>query len=432
MALNTGVTACVLRSLIQQNHLLIAWFAPIRGPRFSGIRTIFGGQQIDSSSPDQDIRVVIQMSSEQADDLLLLGIIAKLEKSPVHLIDCGPDGTDPVLLRGRIPQMAAGSMGLVIPVELMPVQLQALEALIPGSSITFTKLWILAAGIHDQFPASMRGLLPTAPADLGAGQDPRVWSLACMVTDLVMITPLVTGSFSSSFGRSTRADLQDLASFGGFSSLKLRELVEADLQDEKLIKLIRTLVQILSDHSFPIWAFFILEDVMCPVIQELVRYCPPLLHLRSAPWYGAHRDTCPIVQIDGDISGVPIDFLARSNTNRKAMINNLHWYDHPRSYSMEDRIRIRNAIHGLSQDSLAEIPHRPDLSAVPMIMGAGWDRALTAYIQQMSNVHDPGTFPRTSTIRHILDQFYDALTGEFGSNVSGLSVPIVYQTVRRA
>ena len=56
MAINIGFSACVLRSVLQSDQKLIAWFAPLRGPRFGPNRTVFGSQQIDSSFPDKDIR----------------------------------------------------------------------------------------------------------------------------------------------------------------------------------------------------------------------------------------------------------------------------------------------------------------------------------------------------------------------------------------
>ena len=431
MALNVGVTPCVLRSVLQQRNTLVAWFAPIRGPRYSSVRTIFAGHQLDNSSPDKDIRVVIPLGSDQADDLLLMGIVAKLERAPIQLIDGGVDGSDPILLTGRLPQLTAGSMGLVIPVTLMDDQSQALASLIAGPSVTIKKLWALAISVFDQFPASMRSLLPEAPLDLPADQDGRAWSLSQMVRDLVMIAPLITGSFASAFGRSTRADLQDLASFGGFSGMKLRELVEDDLQNEKLVLLLRTLVGILSDRSFPVWTVMILEDILVPLIQELIRYLPPLLHLRSAPWYGAQREECPITDIDGSISTVPIIEIDRSISGREEMLGDLSWYDRPRSFSMEDRFKIRNMMHQLDPDSTAEIPGRPDLSMEDTFTGADWDRKITAYIQRMSSVHDPGTFPTARTVKHILDQFHCPLSGEYASNTAGLGVGVVYHSIQR-
>ena len=218
MAINIGFSACVLRSVLQSVQKLIAWFARIRGPRYGPNRTVFGSQQIDSSFPDQDIRDVVFMADDRAADLLLLNTIAKLEQSPGILIDGGASGLEPKIV-GPIGQLAAGSMGLVIPVNLD--HHQAVEG-----------LFKIAAQIYDQFPAHLRSSLLPSPPTEGRPLDPRSWPVNHMAKELIMVAPLISGSWPPAFGASTRPELQELEAYGGFSSLRLRELTESYLADD--------------------------------------------------------------------------------------------------------------------------------------------------------------------------------------------------------
>ena len=138
-----------------------------------------------------------------------------------------------------------------------------------------------------------------------------------------------------------------------------------------------------------------------------------------------------IVTIDGDIFAIPGDVIQRSDQNRKAMISDLTWYDQPRSYLMADRLRIRNMVQRVDP-TVTEILRRADLTSTPLTMAKGWGSSLQAYIQRMSNIHDPVTYPLAMTVRHILDQFYDPRSGEFAANAQGLSSPNVYQALTRA
>jgi hypothetical protein len=344
-------------------------------------------------------------------------------------VDGGADGSEPKIV-GQIGQLAAGSMGLVIPVSLDQTQAAALSALTLGNHQAVEGLFKIAAQIFDQFPAHLRSsLLPSAPTD-GLPLDPRSWTVNHMVRQLIMVSPLISGSWPPSFGQSTRADLQDLEGYGGFSSLRLRDLKEKDLEDEQLIYLIRTLLQILSDRSFPIWSFYILEDVFTPVVQELVRYCPPLLHLRSHTFYGSFRQNDRVVLIDGQLNGIDRQIIDRTIQNRNMIMNDPTWYDAPRSFSMNERIAIRNMSQRVPA-SMAEIVGRPDLSSAPMIMDGDWKRSLQAFIVRMSKVHDPGHYPLASVIRHILDQHYDSHSGEFAAGAEGIRSPLIYSSFQR-
>ena len=81
--------------------------------------------------------------------------------------------------------------------------------------------------------------------------------------------------------------------------------------------------------------------------------------------------------------------------------------------------------------SQAEVVNRPDLTSAPMLMDGDWKRSLQAFIARMSKIHDPGRFPLAITIRHILDQVYDAHSGEFAASAEGVRSAIRYDAFTR-
>jgi hypothetical protein len=137
-----------------------------------------------------------------------------------------------------------------------------------------------------------------------------------------------------------------------------------------------------------------------------------------------------VVLIDGQLNGIDRQIIDRTIQNRNMIMNDPTWYDAPRSFSMSERIVIRNMSQRVPA-TMAEIVGRPDLSSAPMLMNGDWKRSLQAFIARMSKVHDPGRYPLAITIRHILDQFYDAHSGEFAASAEGLRSAIRYDGFTR-
>ena len=134
MTKNIGVSVCVLRSILQQGNQLTCWFAPVRASRYQAGRTIFGACQLDSSSPDHDIRVQVSTAHPMSDDLLMFNTLGKLERSPLFLIDGGHDGEEQKILGPNdLLHLTAGSMGMVIPVQIRQDHRQALISRLANS-----------------------------------------------------------------------------------------------------------------------------------------------------------------------------------------------------------------------------------------------------------------------------------------------------------
>ena len=137
-----------------------------------------------------------------------------------------------------------------------------------------------------------------------------------------------------------------------------------------------------------------------------------------------------MVLIDGQLNGIDRQIIDRTIQNRHMIMNDPTWYDSPRSYSMQERIAIRSMSQRIPA-SQVEIVNRPDLTSTPMLMDGDWKRSLQAFIACVSKIHDPGRFPLAITIRHILDQFYDAHSGEFAASAEGLRSAIRYDGFTR-
>jgi hypothetical protein len=426
MALNVGCTICVLRNVLQKDQKITAWFAPLRGQRFLGSRTSFGAKVVDHSYPSKDIRVDLHTSDPLCDDLLIANVLAKIERSPIFVIDCGLDGTEAVILTPDFPAMVAGSMGFVIPVPIRRDQVGALRNLIGGSGETICGILKLAAGIFERCPQEIRSLLPLTQGD-------RSKSVLDIAAALIKASPFITGIFPSSFSKSTDPRIQNLASIGGFSGIKLREIDVDDLMDEDLVRLLKTLMVILMDRRYPIWIFYLLEDVHTPLVQELIRYLPIMVHLRASPIYGSYASNrhSALIPTEGDISEIPAQDIIAFEAQRIMILSDLSWYLSPRSLSWSERLIIRSLWYpGSSEDS--EIVRRPDLTPIKPEMSPGiWAEPLGGFIKRMSHIHDPGSFPQNIVITHLMEQVFDQVTGEFAAGSRGVAEPIFYRSYQR-
>lgn len=428
-----GTSVCILRSVLQTPTSLVCWFAPVRATRYHAARTILGEQLVDHSSPDKDIRLEINSAERSAELLLLCGSLAKMERSPLFLIDSGVDGTSPRIIQyADLGNFVAGSMGLVVPVRIQADLMASLNSMVVTQDDVIDKISNIAAAIFQAWPQELRALRPqNDPFGWATPQSDQAGILA-IAADLIRISHLINGAFPTGFGRVNRADLQLLASFGGFHSIRLRDLTLEEIANPSgVFFLIRTLVQMLADKTFPIWSVWFLEDLFTPLVQELIRYIPQLFHLRSSKQYGNHKDLAhPLIVLRDPVVTLEPQFKARLAERYLLVIGDLQMYDQPRSFCESEKLAVRNLVHNLPADDRSDIINRPDLSLTVIDM-AHWERDLMAYIMNMSFMHDQGRVPHQHLIKHIIDQFWDPLTQEFASGAQGLARPIQFVTIDR-
>ena len=201
------------------------------------------------------------------------------------------------------------------------------------------------------------------------------------------------------------------------------EITHDDLRDPNGISvLIRTLIQILIDKTFPVWVFWSLEDIFTPFVQELIRYIPYLYHLRASPGYGAHADPShPIFRMASPQEHLRTETITKISEKYLDFVGDLSAYDHPVAISSVEKIAYRDAWIAGSHNLAA----RPDLTPGPLDLDI-WAHTLKAYIARVSFIHEQSTNPDVTTVKHILDQFTKPGIDEFKVGPRGLCEPIKF------
>jgi hypothetical protein len=286
----------------------------------------------------------------------------------------------------------------------------------------------IGAAIYDHCPGSIRPMLPLADPHF---VDHRSRSVIHIAKELMRISPLITGSFPSIFSESTNPKHQVLASYGGFSSLRLRDITLSDIQDENLVILLRTIMQMLLDRSYPVWTFYFLEDIHTPIVQEIIRYLPTMVHLRASPSYGGLQESPPLIPLDGNLDRIDPQHINELNDDRRSIINDLTIFENPTSLTWDQRLAVRNFWYP-GAEITSDIPRRPDLTPFQLPMGADhWAVPLNTFMQRMMHLHDPGRYPLAIVIKHLLDQFYDPHAGEIVASSRGVNAEVRYDSFQR-
>jgi hypothetical protein len=387
---------------------------------------------VDHSSPDKDIRVEIPYLDPKADLLLIAGSLGKIERSPLFLIDSGINGSTPRIVREiDLDHLVAGSMGLVVPVPIDPQARSYLKKFIINEYDIVASFSDLAVAIFESWPSHMKHLLPRDDPH-GLARDEWESTIVAMTIDLIKVSPIINGSFPVSLGHSERADHQALASLGSFHDLRMREITLDDLRDPSGISvLIRTIVQVVIDKTFPVWVFWSLEDIFTPFVQEIIRYIPHLYHLRASPGYGSHADPSnPIFRISAPQEHLRPETIKKISDRYLSFVGNRSAYDHPVAISSAEKIALRDA--WASPAEIGAIPWipatRPDLNPGPLDLNI-WSQSLKAYIARMSFIHGQSTHPDIIIVKHIIDQFTTPGIDEFKVGDLGLSEPIKFITL---
>jgi hypothetical protein len=310
-------------------------------------------------------------------------------------------------------------MGLIVPVEIPSPIIEHLPFLMADNRRIATGVVELASMLYDRWPAEIVSIRPSTSAFDIEGVHPKINAILGIAVDLVKIAPLITGTFPLGFRRSDRAELLVL---GSFSDLRLRYIKKSDYHNEDILKKIRAIVMLLIDRKFPVWTFFILEDLFSPLVQELICYIPHLFHLRSSPHYGGHRGGISPVKFEGDILVNP-RIVDRVERNLPMLVGNLYPYIQPESLSIHKKVEIRR-LWRQGSDPLRPIEDRPDLD-IDFDLD-DWRNSLSYYLTRMSAIHDPGEPPSVVFIKHIIDQFWDPTSRSFKMSSSGLLSPVWY------
>ena len=411
-----GTSICILRSLIP-NRRIIAVFSPLRTTRFIPARSITIERLPDQTTPSFDFQVEITDLDQTSDLLLVAGFLAKIDRSPLFLIDAGADGSCRIISDPS--SFVAGSCGLSTPVPLNPPIRHLLAQISSNPHQLARGLVEMAHFILSTWPPQIFSLLPRSEDLDFLDSGDTVRAILGIAMDLGRITPLITGTFPLGFRRSDRAELLVL---GSFSDLRLRYIKRSDYHNEDILKKIRAIVMLLIDRKFPVWTFFILEDLFSPLVQELICYIPHLFHLRSSPHYGGHRGGISPVKFEGDILVNP-RIVDRVERNLPMLVGNLYPYIQPESLSIHKKVEIRH-LWRQGSDPLRPIEDRPDLD-IDFDLD-DWRNSLSYYLTRMSAIHDPGEPPSVVFIKHIIDQFWDPTSRSFKMSSSGLLSPVWY------
>ncbi len=420
-----GTSICILRSILPGDAVWTAWFAPIRATRFHHQRSHFGGAIQDQASPDTDLRVELNLDP-RIDIMIVANLLAKIERSPLYLIDAGSDGTCRILEPSDLQSLIAGSMGMVVPLAISSSILETLPIIMADNHRVCKGVVELASMLYDRWPKEILSLRPSTTSWDIEGADPKVNAIMGIAVDLVKVSPLITGTFPPEFRRSVRPDLQCLRSFVHH---RMRDLKISDLQKEDEMIMIRAIVILLTDRRFPSWTMMLLEDLFTPFVQELVRYIPHLFHLRSAPWYGGITGSSNPVVIEGhaEVDQRIVDQLV---IGLSQILGDLRPLDRPDPISIEQKIQIRNLWTAVPQNPATPIIHRPDLDIVFDL--TDWQKSLSAFAARMSAIYDLGRIPATILLKHIVDQFWNPASNTFGISPLGVGSPIIYNSLNRA
>ena len=285
-----GTTVCILRSVIPGDQMLSLWFAPIRVERPIAIRTTVSCPTSLSytQSPKQDIRVSLPLYDASANLFFVAGILAKAESSPTFLIDCGADGSNPqIIWPETINRFIAGSMGLIVPVAPSEVVKASLKAITSNSSDIMLSLYQMAGAIARDWPIQdlqLRSVMGFYPPRISSDQAAPVNEelIEHIMEDLIKVAPLIVGCWPASFGHLQDLVHQTMAS-SPFAHLRMRDLEIKDLYEDdcKILRIYLSIRRALLSGSFPFWTCHLLEDIMSVPVQELIRFCPDLYHLRN-------------------------------------------------------------------------------------------------------------------------------------------------------
>ena len=168
-----GTSICILRSILPGDESWTGWFAPIRGTRFHHQRSHFGGAIQDQASPGTDLRVELNLDPRM-EVMIVANLLAKIERSPLYLIDAGSDGVCKILDPADLQGLTAGSMGMVVPVEIPPSVLDIMPFFMADSRRISMGVVELASMLHDRWPQEILSLRPsTTPFDI-EGADQKV------------------------------------------------------------------------------------------------------------------------------------------------------------------------------------------------------------------------------------------------------------------
>ena len=425
MAHQIGTSICVLRSVLPGDEGWVAWFAPIRGARFHHQRSHFGGAIQDQASPDKDLRVDLQLQPRM-ETMMVANLLAKIERSPLYLIDAGSDGVCKILEQTDLQSLTAGSMGLIVQVEIPSQIIEHLPFLMADARRIATGVVELASMLYDRWPVEIASIRPSTSALDIDGVDPKINAILAIAVDLVKVAPLITGTFPPDLRRSIRPELQNLRSF---VSLRMRDLEASYWQKEDTMIMLRAIVMILSDRHFPAWTFMLMEDLFTPFVQELIRYIPHLFHLRSAPWYGGIGGTINPVVITGH-QNVDERIVNQLTIGFSQILSDLQPYDHPDPITVEQKTRIRDLWEPVPTNRTTPVHNRPDLDITFDL--TDWQASLGAFVHRMSLMYDQGRIPETILLKHIIDQFWDPVTNTFAISPLGVKSPIKYNSVSRA
>lgn len=293
----TGIHICVLRGIQigEFKDRVSIFFAPLRAPQPIPGRVSCIEQSLASSdSPERDIRVQMDTPSIPW-HLFVAGALAKMERSPIFLVDAGSDGSAPIVLSEIEDSMLAGSMGLVIKVPLGDLIVRSLMSLSAGEDTVLSTLIDVASTIYSNWPSQSKFFFANPHRAFVRVSERQIFSSAAeedqynilqIVHDLILASPLVLGIWPPVFSTIFDEEHQFLSE-NPFQSYRMRDISEVERKDPVVIRTFLSILRSLESIQFPVWMSHLMGDAFTIPVVECIRYLPHLYY---------HR--CPIRQED--------------------------------------------------------------------------------------------------------------------------------------
>jgi hypothetical protein len=446
----SGIHICVLRG-IQTGEFadrVSLFFAPLRTSQPIPNRVSCIEQSLAASdSPDRDIRVVMN-TSEIPWHVFTAGSLAKMERSPLFLVDAGSDGSEPIIVSDIRCEtsMMAGSMGLVIQVPLSDLVVQSMNSLSADEGTVLSSLIDVASTIYSNWPTESRFFFSNPkrrfircskrlpPMTIAEEDQLNVLQIVC---DLILASPLILGIWPPCFNTIYDDEHQFLADHP-FQLYRFRDITAEDRKNPTIMRIFLSILRTLESDQFPIWMGHLMGDVFTVPVIECIRYLPHLYHLRCPIRYGEYSKILTSSVVPGSHFGVTRHWL-----HREISLDGLLAESYPTIVTTRVADEVKASIHQMESRAreafiLHEGPPIASIAGTLQMAIARGDREIaveqiTRFVRFNKSKFDPGRMPNIDFLLALMQSSFRS-EGEIPFNIAGsgdiMSPSIVPMTPR--